>query len=293
MKLETKCQFRPFKINGIAGVEWGCSADSSDAILFLHGWLDNLTSFSPIAPYFQHQGEYRCIAIDFPGHGDSDWRATDSFYYFNEYVMDVWFLLKALKIERLHVVGHSMGALVASVFSSCFPDKVKSLSLIDGVGMLYSKPEETKGMLVRAILQRSSMKVSNKPFKNLEDIYFARQRVSDLALDDIKQLMQRNIKKTPLGYVLKTDPKLKLASPFRYTFEQASSLLQNITADSLVILGSSGYTDMQTRLVKFEHCYASLTKVIVNGGHHCHIDSPEEAFREIMTHITRNGRSNL
>lgn len=294
MKIETNSQFKPFKVNGIAGIEWGSQSDCSPVVLFLHGWLDNLNSFKPLMSHFNEHSEYRYVAIDFPGHGESDWRVTDGFYYFNDYVSDVFLILNRLKIGKCHIVGHSMGALVASVFSNCFPDKVESLSLIDGVGLLFSKPEETKLLLTRAIEQKSKLKItSNKPFKNIEDIYKARQRVSDLKLEDIKVLMNRNIKVIGGGFLLRTDPKLKLSSPFRYTYEQASALLDGIRSPTLLLLGSRGFEDMRLKLKKFEHCYTDLVVATVDGGHHCHMDSPLETFSLIMDHITGNHRSKL
>lgn len=294
MQIETNCQFTPFKLNGIAGLEWGNTEHSAPVVLFLHGWLDNLNSFKPMMSFFNTASEYRFIAIDFPGHGESDWRITDSFYFFNDYVNDVYSTLKHLHINSCHLVGHSMGALVASVFASCFPDKVQSLSLIDGVGLMYSKAKETKLLLTRAIEQKNKFNVTgNKPFLRIEDIFKARERVSDLKRDDVITLMERNIQVLDDGFVLRTDPKLKLSSPFRYTYEQAVSVLDGIESPTLLILGSRGFEEMKQRLTKFQSCYLKLSQVTVEGGHHCHMDSPEETFNQIMSHIAANHRSKL
>ncbi|MFC0119622.1 alpha/beta fold hydrolase [Pseudoalteromonas xiamenensis] len=294
MKIETKRQIFQFKQDGIAGVEWGNLESGAETVLFLHGWLDNLNSYFPLLSCEQFDPKLRCIAIDFPGHGLSDWRSHDAQYYFVDYVADIVNFLDNKNIERCHFVGHSMGALVANVVASCFPQKVISLSLIDGMGILFSNENTAKSQLTRSIEQRQTIKRRKpKRFKSKEDIIQARKLVSDLSESLIRILMERSITETDGGWTLTSDPKLKVASPFRYSKQQALSLLSGIEASTLVVFGSKGLEDMKQQVDVFKACYKTINTVFIEGGHHCHMESPSLTFKHISAHINANNRSEL
>src|SRR2546430_10655465 len=53
--------------------------------LLLHGWLDHAHSFDLLAPLLPG----RTVALDFRGHGDSQWVGAGGFYHFIEYVADL------------------------------------------------------------------------------------------------------------------------------------------------------------------------------------------------------------
>jgi 4,5:9,10-diseco-3-hydroxy-5,9,17-trioxoandrosta-1(10),2-diene-4-oate hydrolase len=102
-----------------------------ETLLFLHGlggswkdWTANLQSFAP---------SYQAIAMDFPGFGDSDKPEADySIEWLTRIVEN--FLLE-LKIMRVSVVGHSMGALVALNLAAQTDSRVKNLIVADAVGI--------------------------------------------------------------------------------------------------------------------------------------------------------------
>jgi pimeloyl-ACP methyl ester carboxylesterase len=78
--------------------------------------------------------DHQVIAIDMPGHGRSD-KPTDDKAYGKEIVEDVLLLLDHLKIKRAHIVGYSLGGMVAMKFLSTHPDRALS-GTIGGMGWL-------------------------------------------------------------------------------------------------------------------------------------------------------------
>lgn len=97
-----------------------------DAVLFLHGiggnrgnWDDQIARFSQA---------YRAIALDFRGYGDSD--AIEGAFKFADFVDDALSVLDELHIERTHVVGLSMGGLIAQALYARAPARVISLGLV-------------------------------------------------------------------------------------------------------------------------------------------------------------------
>jgi pimeloyl-ACP methyl ester carboxylesterase len=78
--------------------------------------------------------EYRVIALDVRGHGQSGKPAEESAYGL-ELVDDILRLLDHLKIPKAHIVGYSMGGMITLKFAALHPDRVKSATL-GGMGWL-------------------------------------------------------------------------------------------------------------------------------------------------------------
>ena len=76
--------------------------------------------------------DHRVIAVDMPGHGRSD-KPEDEGAYGLQVVEDVVLLLDHLKVERAHVVGYSLGGMVALKLIAQHPDRVLS-GTIGGMG---------------------------------------------------------------------------------------------------------------------------------------------------------------
>jgi pimeloyl-ACP methyl ester carboxylesterase len=77
---------------------------------------------------------YQVIALDMPGHGESDKPETEEAYG-DELVEDVVRLLDHLKIRRAHIVGYSMGGMIAMKLMARHQDRVIS-GLVCGMGWL-------------------------------------------------------------------------------------------------------------------------------------------------------------
>ena len=84
---------------------------------------------------------YRFLVPDLRGHGDSAW-AIGSSYSSLDYVYDIHQLVEQSCLEKVHVVGHSLGGMVACLFSGLFPERVASLTSIEGVGAYWQEKLE-------------------------------------------------------------------------------------------------------------------------------------------------------
>jgi pimeloyl-ACP methyl ester carboxylesterase len=77
---------------------------------------------------------YQVIALDLPGHGESDKPASEAAYG-AELVEDVVRLLDHLNIKRAHIAGYSMGGMIAMKFMAKHHDRVLS-GIVGGMGWL-------------------------------------------------------------------------------------------------------------------------------------------------------------
>ena len=100
---------------------------SKKALIFIHGWTCNADFWK--ASYLAFPG-YRVIAIDLPGHGQSDKpKANYSMEYFARSIEAV---MKAAKIKQAVLVGHSMGTPIIRQFYRLYPQETLGLVVVDG-----------------------------------------------------------------------------------------------------------------------------------------------------------------
>jgi pimeloyl-ACP methyl ester carboxylesterase len=107
-------------------LEW--AAVPAAPVLLLHGgsahahWWDRFAS--AIAD------THRVLALDLRGHGDSE-HAVPAAYHVGDYVCDVTAFLDVLQIDRVHLIGHSLGGMVATALGAQQPARLRSLVVVD------------------------------------------------------------------------------------------------------------------------------------------------------------------
>ncbi|TMO47696.1 alpha/beta hydrolase [Pseudoalteromonas ruthenica] len=278
-------KLRHLRLQGQSNTELAITNNTDTVVIAVHGWQDNSNSFLPLMSALGK--DLPVYAIDWPGHGLSQWRGQDAHYYFIDYVDDLHQLVMRCKAKYVHIIGHSLGAMVASLYCACFPERITSLSLIEGVGLVTAEEPETKNVLIQALKHRARAK-KGAIYESAEQLYERREAVSDFNIDIARQLMARNIVKKERGVMLTTDPRLKHYSAFRYTKAQAHALLTPIKVPTLLIKGAQGYSMVHQNEQEFGKCYNDLVTHTVDGGHHCHMQSPKQCARLIGAHLHQN-----
>ncbi len=121
---------RSRRVSGADGLdlhllEW---SEAGVPLLLLHGFGNEAhiwDDFAPeVAPY------YRTLALDHRGHGESFWD-PERRYDLDTLVRDVEAVTAALDIERLVLVGHSLGGRVATLFAGRHPERLAGVVLVD------------------------------------------------------------------------------------------------------------------------------------------------------------------
>ena len=106
-------------------LDWG---GDGQVILFLHG--GGLTAHTWDVVCLALRKDYRCLALDQRGHGDSDW-SDDLDYGIEAYAADIAALADELELERFTLVGQSLGGMASMLYASRHSDRLAALVLVD------------------------------------------------------------------------------------------------------------------------------------------------------------------
>ena len=125
-------QYRVYTIHGHRRAF--LSAGQGPPLLLIHGIGDSSSTWLPVIESFA--SDYTVIAPDLLGHGLSDKPRAD--YSVAAYANGMRDLLSVLEIERVTVVGHSLGGGVAAQFAYTFPERCERLVLVGTGGIARS-----------------------------------------------------------------------------------------------------------------------------------------------------------
>ena len=102
--------------------------DSKPPLVCIHGLTSNAHAFDALAPRLN--SHYHVMALDVRGRGDSGWTAGAE-YTPQNYAADLAGVLDELKIERVTLLGTSMGGMISILFAGGYPHRVEKLILND------------------------------------------------------------------------------------------------------------------------------------------------------------------
>ena len=117
------------------------TAGEGPPVLLLHGIGSGSASWE--AQFNGLSGRFRIVAWDTPGYGASDplpGERPDSGAY-GDAVAD---LLDGLGLERIHLLGHSLGGLIAAAFAARHPRRLLSVTLSDAAAGYLNGPKELR-----------------------------------------------------------------------------------------------------------------------------------------------------
>lgn len=270
----------------LAARTWG--AANAPPLVALHGWLDNAATFDQLAPLL---GAWRTIAVDFPGHGYSEHRPAGSHYHFVDFVADIVNAVDALELERFALMGHSLGANVACFVAATIPEKVTSLSLLEGFGPFSARPSTSPAQLLQSIHEMRVLGEKRMPvYATLEQAARARQLAGDADFDfDCAMILsRRGTRECAGGYTWRSDPRLRIKSPQYLSEAQVAAYLQAIKAPTLLVRATRG---LPARRPEIETRYAYVPQLQVRdveGGHHVHLHQAQPVARILREFLTQH-----
>lgn len=168
--------------NGIK-IQYHRSGGEKPAVVFLHGITEHGLAWTRFPIYIQPS--YDVVLMDLRGHGLSD--KSKSGYRAEQMAEDVYWVIKNLHLIQPVVIGHSMGASVATAFAAMYHELVGGLVLEDPPWLDTVKTPEEKSISANKFLAFLS---EFKAYSSSEIIEKARQIYPDW--DEVEYLQWSN-----------------------------------------------------------------------------------------------------
>jgi pimeloyl-ACP methyl ester carboxylesterase len=249
--------------------------------LALHGWLDNAESFSNIAPLL---GNCHVVAVDLPGHGLSGHWPNHQHYHLWAGVEDIEHILVELGWSHCHLLGHSMGAAMSTLYAGTFPQRLHSLTLIEAIGPMAGEIKPGPERLAQAI---ASMKKHNPEQNSRPDTQgFINARMYGslkLSENSAQKIVERGLVKTEQGYAWGNDKRLRHTSMVRLPEELINSFISAIDCPVLGIFANDGLFTQKQVHERWQYINSKKQWYWRDGGHHLHLDGDVSEIAELIS----------
>ena len=223
------------------------------------------------APQINYFKDHSIITYDLLGHGKTPFDKEE--IKMKDYVDQLLFLIEFLNVDKFHLVGFSIGSLIALNFAANFQKKLNSLTLI---ATTYKRTEKQR----QEVIDRVNLAKLNKP-------------ISKLALN--RWFTDEYIKKNPNVYeefmkiLTKKDEDqknfIKAYELFAY-YKDETEIIKKIKTKTLVMTGSidPGSTPEMSKKLSNDLNNSSYIE-INNGKHLCSIECADDVNINIKKFI--------
>jgi len=254
-------------------------SEGAPRVLALHGWLDNAASFVPLAA---HLDGIELVAPDLPGHGASAHLPRGADYSFAGAMHAVLDIADALGWTRFALLGHSMGAGIASLVAAGSPGRIERFVAIEALGALAEAPDHTVTRLRDAVAATRALPGKRlRVFPDLEPAVRARMQANDLSEPVARLLVERGVRAVPAdrgpgGYEWSSDPRLTLPTMVRMTEAQVRNLVAGIECPTRVIYADPPQPYLPEPLRSERSALLPQgEQVVIAGSHHLHMENPQ------------------
>jgi pimeloyl-ACP methyl ester carboxylesterase len=269
-----------FSVNGLrlTAKTWG---DASGApTLALHGWLDNANSFDRLAPLLPGLD---LVVLDFAGHGFSSHRPAGVHYTSLLDVQDAIAVANDLGWERFNLIGHSMGAAVASEIVGLFPERIQRAVMIDGFVHHEGDAMDALAANRQAIEQMLDPEPKQLPvYPDLDAMIRRVTTATDQSWDAAATLVARGHRQVRGGYTWRTDRRIRFRTPQRLSNDQLDALMTRSTAPSLLIVAEQGDRWYRPGIEQRAKYHPALTVERLDGPHHIHLEPQAPRVAEMI-----------
>jgi pimeloyl-ACP methyl ester carboxylesterase len=273
-------QEREFQVYGRKLVALVHGEEGQPPLLALHGWLDNAESFSPLAPALSG---FQLVALDLAGHGHSDHRNADGEYNIWSDLPDILAVVEELGWSSFSLLGHSRGAIIASLFASAQPERVSQLILLDAFTPQGVEPEDCPRQLGAYMKDKQRlMDKQSRIFATQEEAIKLRAS-KGIGPSAAELIVRRNLKGCEGGWQWSTDARLQGASAFKLTPAHNTAIMSALDMPTLILLAEQG---LASRLGIESQATGAARIERVPGGHHCHMEESVEVVAQYIRSFT-------
>ena len=256
-------------------LDWG-NPDAPPLIL-LHGGRDHAHSWDDVARALR--GSYHVIAPDLRGHGDSAWPASGH-YPMTSYVYDLAQLIHSQALAPVAIVAHSLGGNIALRYSGIFPDHIRRLVAIEGMG---PGPRSAAERATKPIHERMADWIAQTRTQAAEipwryksvEAALARMQEANRHLSDAmaRHLTEHAVNQNEDGtFCWKFDPYVRVWPPIDMTREEIASLWSRIACPTLLVYGRESWATSPAEDGRLAYFHHARVLAVEGAGHWVHHD---------------------
>jgi len=266
-------------------VDWG--NESCPPLLLIHGGRDHCRSWDLVARELRNS--YHVLAVDLRGHGDSDW-SVGALYTEIVFIHDVAQLVHVRSAAPLTVIGHSLGGSIGLLYSGTFPETVRKVVAIEGLGpspdqVLQREAVPIEERLSRSIeLQRQASSRERRSYRDI-DAAIARMREANprLSEEQARHLTVHGVNQNEDGtFSWKFDSAFR--APFlvgNLSYEQQYRLWSRISCPVLLVRGAESWASDPSKDGRVSRFRNARCVNIEGAGHWVHHDQLHAFMRAL------------
>jgi pimeloyl-ACP methyl ester carboxylesterase len=256
-------------------VDWG--NEEAEPLLMVHGGQDHCRNWDWLAQ--EMRDDYHIIAPDLRGHGDSQSMVGGSYGSF-DFVYDIHQLLHQTKMTPVNIIAHSMGGHICLRFAGVYPELVKKMVVIEGLGMnqeraqkYESKPIHERVRAWEANLRKTSGR-NKRRYATLDDaINRMHEANPHLRPDQARHLTIHGAHQNEDGtYSWKYDNYVRTGNPGGISTEQSHELWSNITCPVMLVRGTESGRSAPEEDGRLAHFQNATVVNVEEAGHWVHHD---------------------
>ena len=271
-------------------VDWG--NEGAPPMLLVHGGRDHCRNWDWVAEAFRD--EYHIIAPDLRGHGDSQWSMGGS-YTMPEYAYDIAHLVDQKNMAPVTILSHSLGGMISLQYAGLYPDKVKSIIAIEGLGVSPLIMAKSAGKSINEKLigwADELRKVSGRTPRRYASLEDAFKRMQDenphLSEDQARHLTVHGANQNEDGtYSWKFDNYVRIFRPYGLSPEEIRHLWSRITCPTLLIRGTESWASDPIEDGRFNSFQNANVASIDGAGHWAHHDRLDVFLDLVRSHLAK------
>ncbi len=269
-------------------VDWGNEA--APPLLLIHGGRDHCRSWDWVAEKLRD--DWHVIAPDLRGHGDSAW-SPEGNYDMHAFVYDLAQLIHQLDLSPVTIVSHSMGGNIAIRYTGLYPENVRKLVAIEGLGpspkMLAEREAQGLPSRFRKWIEDKRNAAGRQP-KRYPTLESALERMkaenSYLTDEQARHLTINGISRNEDGsWSWKFDNYLNIWSSFDIPQADLEKLWEAITCPTLLLYGANSWASNPETDGRSRHFKNAEIVEFENAGHWLHHDQFNRFMDEIKSFL--------
>jgi 3-oxoadipate enol-lactonase len=242
-----------------------------EPVVMIHGLGGTTNTFTPLLPAF---ARHKRVRFDLPGSGRSS--RVEGPLSLQVFLDATKKAMAEAKVEKAHIVGHSMGTIVAAHFAAAEPNAVKSLALF---GPLLAPPEQA-----RTSIRARAAKARQEGMRGIADALLQSSISSESRLKRLAAVAF--VRESLMGQ----DPDGYARSCEALADMQAADTTR-ITCPTLLVTGEEDVVSPpQTVRMMGQKISGSRVEVLRGCGHWTPIEKPDECI-ELLTQFYSARRS--